>query len=71
MLDEFALHTQGRPAARNVPNTLHGCSLVSDKLTSSVTSLIQWETDFYTPQVLGGVANFDFSAPAVYKIQGP
>ena len=30
-----------------------------------------WETDFYTPPVLGGAANFDFSALAVYKIQGP
>ena len=26
-----------------------------------------WETDFYTPQVLGGAALFDNSAPAVYK----
>ena len=34
--------------------------------TSSV-----WETDFYTPQVLGSVALFDNSAPAVCKIQGP
>ena len=31
----------------------------------------QWETDFYTLQVLGGVVLFDNSAPAVYKIQGP
>ena len=30
-----------------------------------------WETDFYTPHVLGGAALFDNSAPAVYKIQGP
>ena len=30
-----------------------------------------WETDFYTPPVLGGAANFDFSAPAVYKIPVP
>ena len=30
-----------------------------------------WETDFYTPPVLGGAALFDNSAPAVYKIQGP
>ena len=30
-----------------------------------------WETDFYTPQVLGGTAILDNSAPAVYKIQGP
>ena len=30
-----------------------------------------WETDFYTPPVLGDAANFDFSAPAVYKFQGP
>ena len=31
----------------------------------------KWEIDFYTPQVLGGAALFDNSAPAVYKIQGP
>ena len=31
---------------------------------------ILWETDFYTPPVLGGAALFDNSAPAVYKIQG-
>ena len=32
----------------------------------------EWETDFYTPPVLGGAAFFfDYSAPAVYKIQGP
>ena len=30
-----------------------------------------WETDFYTPRVLGGAALFDNSAPAVYKIEGP
>ena len=30
-----------------------------------------WETDFCTPEVLGGAALFDNSAPAVYKIQGP
>ena len=29
------------------------------------------ETDFYIPQVLGGAALFDNSAPAVYKTQGP
>ena len=29
------------------------------------------ETDFYTPQLLGGAALFDNSAPAVHKIQGP
>ena len=28
---------------------------------------IRKETDFYTPQVLGGAALFDNSAPAVYK----
>ena len=27
----------------------------------------EWETDFYTPPVLGGGALFDNSAPAVYK----
>ena len=32
---------------------------------------IPWETDFYAPQVLGGAALFDNSAPAMYKIQGP
>ena len=30
----------------------------------------EWETDFYTPPVLGGVAFFDNSAPAVYKNSG-
>ena len=30
-----------------------------------------WETDFYTPPVLGGASLFEDSAPAVYKIQGP
>ena len=30
-----------------------------------------WETDFYTPPVLGGAALLPFSAPAVYKNQGP
>ena len=29
--------------------------------------LLKWETDFYTPQVLGGAVLFDKSAPAVYK----
>ena len=28
---------------------------------------VPWETDFYTPPVLGGAALFDNSAPAVYK----
>ena len=27
----------------------------------------KWETDFYTPPVLGGAALLPFSAPAVYK----
>ena len=32
----------------------------------------EWETDFYTPPVLGGAALFDNSAAAVLKkIQGP
>ena len=30
-----------------------------------------WETDLYTPPVLGGAAHCDNSAPAVYKNQGP
>ena len=30
-----------------------------------------WETDFYTPPVLGGAALFDNSAPAVYEILCP
>ena len=30
-----------------------------------------WETDFYTPPVLGGAALLPFSAPAVYNNQGP
>ena len=33
--------------------------------------LQKWETDFYTPPVLGGAALSPFSAPAVYKNQGP
>ena len=32
---------------------------------------VEWETDFYTPPVLGGAALSPFSAPAVYKNQGP
>ena len=28
---------------------------------------VTWETDFYTPPVLGGAALLPFSAPAVYK----
>ena len=28
---------------------------------------LKWETDFYTPPVLGGAALLPFSAPAVYK----
>ena len=32
---------------------------------------IFWETDFHTPPVLGGAALLPFSAPAVYKNQGP
>ena len=30
-----------------------------------------WETDFYTPPVLGDAALSDNSRRAVYKIQGP
>ena len=33
--------------------------------------LQKWETDFYTPPVLGGAALLPFSAPAVYKNLGP
>ena len=29
--------------------------------------IMLWETDFYTPPVLGGAALLPFSAPAVYK----
>ena len=29
--------------------------------------MVLWETDFYTPPVLGGAALFDNSAPVVYK----
>ena len=39
-----------------------------------VGSSFLWETDFYTPPVLGGAALLPFSAPAVYKNpvpQGP
>ena len=32
---------------------------------------VLWETEFYTPPVLGGVALFDNLAPAVYKIPVP
>ena len=35
------------------------------------SAILSWETDFYTPPVLGGVALLPFSAPAVYKNQGP
>ena len=31
----------------------------------------RWETDFYTPPVLGGAALFDNSAPAMYKTSVP
>ena len=31
----------------------------------------RWETDFYTPPVLGGAALFDNSVPAVYKNSVP
>ena len=37
----------------------------------SPSSSLRWETDFYTPPVLGGAALLLFSAPAVYKNQGP
>ena len=30
-----------------------------------------WETDFYTPAVLGGATLLDSSEPELYKIQGP
>ena len=33
--------------------------------------VLLWETDFYTPPVLGGAALLPFSAPAVYKNQDP
>ena len=33
--------------------------------------LLQRETDFYTPPVLGGAPILPFSAPAVYKNLGP
>ena len=35
------------------------------------TSPFYWETNFYTPPVLGGAAFLPFSAPAVCKNQGP
>ena len=31
----------------------------------------EWETDFYTPPVLGCAALLPFSAPAVYKTPVP
>ena len=37
------------------------------EITVNIPQPIQWETDFYTPPVLGGDANFDISAPAAYK----
>ena len=33
--------------------------------------MFPWETDFYTPPVLGGAALLPFSAPAVYKNHVP
>ena len=44
---------------------------VVQKSPVSVPPKTLGENDFYTPQVLGGAALFDNSAPAVYKIQGP
>ena len=32
--------------------------------------MLNWETDFYTPQMLGGAVLFDNSAPAVYENSG-
>ena len=46
--------------------------MVKDIASFLVTmELFDWETDFYTPPVLGGAALLDTSAPAVYKMQGP
>ena len=41
-------------------------------LPESLWDHFNWETDFYTPPVLGGAALLPFSVPAVYKKkQGP
>ena len=42
-----------------------------DRAFLSVKNALTWETDYYTPPVLGGAALLRFSAPAVYKNQGP
>ena len=48
-----------------VPDDVRNCLLVTTGWHQ------KWETDFYTPPVLGGAALLPFSAPAVYKNQGP
>ena len=48
-----------------------GLVLVGACLLSLFKASKLWETDFYTPPVLGGAALFENSVPAVYKIQGP
>ena len=39
----------------------------SKSLAAHCYHLVVWETDFYTPRMLGGAALFDNSAPAVCK----
>ena len=39
----------------------------ANEIATILSSLRNWETDFYTPPVLGGAALLPFSAPAVYK----
>ena len=56
--------------AMSVPISLALCDFKSHTFTA-ISNRFCWETDFYTPQVLGGAALYDNSAPAVYKIQGP
>ena len=38
--------------------------------TEKLMFLLFWETDFYTPPVLGGAALLPFSAPEVYRKSG-
>ena len=47
------------------------CQIVDLAVRNGCSKVLMWETDFYTPPVLGGCALLDNSAPAVYKIQGP
>ena len=61
------------PCADFVPDDFgcfgHGLITKHDILLA-VLCVKDWETEFYTPPVLGGAALLPFSAP-VYKNQGP